>query len=287
MQKLEDAPTLKERDRSRDLEEDAEDIIFPVEMELTQCDNDVIAVVEASPLIDFSWPGRGVAPPGYLKGMGLTFARLYCKLLAEDPSAQLMAQAATADGQADALRHYDDRFAAAAMSNDQDGVDTLRHLFVLLTGLGMRESSGRYCEGRDMSANNVSPETAEAGLFQMSLSIGVASSNPDRRPLVDLYDNLGTIPYAGYRMVFEEGVTCSPGQVTGFGTTTGGRFRRFCVLYPALGAEIAALGLRLRRKHWGPINEHTVTLNADCDELLTSIQQTIDAGNCQPHFFPA
>ena len=287
MKELEDAPMLKERRRPRDVEEDAEDLIFPVEMELTQCDNEIIALVEASPLIDFNWPGRGVAPLGYLKGMGLAFARVYCKLLAEEPSAQLMAEAVTANDETDALRHYDARFAAAGMSNDQDGPDTLRHLFVLLMGLGMRESSGRYCEGRDMSANNVSPETAEAGLFQMSLSIGVASSNPARRPLVDLYDNLSAIPYTGYRMVFEEGVTCSPGQVTGFGTTTGGRFRRFCVLYPALGAEVAALGLRLRRKHWGPINEHTVTLNADCDELFTSIQQTIDPGSCRSHFFPA
>jgi len=38
-------------------------------------------------------------------------------------------------------------------------------------GLGMRESSGRYCEGRDRNANNVTSDTAEAGLFQMSWDI--------------------------------------------------------------------------------------------------------------------
>ena len=43
------------------------------------------------------------------------------------------------------------------------GAVTLRHLFALILGLGMRESSGRYCEGRDMSASNVSAETAECG----------------------------------------------------------------------------------------------------------------------------
>jgi hypothetical protein len=37
-----------------------------------------------------------------------------------------------------------------------------------MMGLGMRESSGQHCEGRDMSADNVSSDTAEAGLFQMS-----------------------------------------------------------------------------------------------------------------------
>lgn len=40
------------------------------------------------------------------------------------------------------------------------GTDTLRQLFVLLIGLGMRESSGQYCEGRDRSASNVTAEAA-------------------------------------------------------------------------------------------------------------------------------
>lgn len=37
---------------------------------------------------------------------------------------------------------------------ESSGVATLRHVFVLLFGLGMRESSGRYCEGRDRSVSN-------------------------------------------------------------------------------------------------------------------------------------
>ena len=34
----------------------------------------------------------------------------------------------------------------------------------------MRESSGKHCEGRDMSENNQTGETAEAGLFQVSFA---------------------------------------------------------------------------------------------------------------------
>ena len=34
----------------------------------------------------------------------------------------------------------------------------------------MRESSGKYCEGRDKSADNTTAETAEAGLFQTSFN---------------------------------------------------------------------------------------------------------------------
>jgi hypothetical protein len=286
VQNLEDRSRVKKGDRSRGLDDEADEIMFPVEMELTQCDEEVTALVEGSPLVHFNWPGRGVAPIGYLKGMGLTFARAYSKLLAGDQAAQGMALAATHDAQTDALAHYATQFAAVGMENSQNGADTLRHLFVLLIGLGMRESAGRYCEGRDLSNHNVTPEMAEAGLFQMSFSIGVGSSNPAFQPLVSLYNELKTIPYTGYRMVFAEDVDCSVDEVTGFGTTAGGRFRRFCILYPALCAEIAAFALRSRRKHWGPINQRTATLNTDCDELLATIQETVDAGNCQAHFFP-
>jgi len=61
------------------------------------------------------------------------------------------------------------------MDNSRGGVDVLRHLFVLLTGLGMRESSGHYGEGRDASATNTSAYTAEAGLFQVSYNSHHAS----------------------------------------------------------------------------------------------------------------
>ena len=81
------------------------------------------------------------------------------------------------------------------------GVDVLRHLFVLLTGLGMRESSRKFCEGRDTSANNTGADTAEAGLFQVSYnSIGAHFL------LATLFDQ-----YKGstdLRDIFEEGVSC-------------------------------------------------------------------------------
>src|SRR5215468_5651042 len=173
----------------------------------------IIATVRVSDVPNLIWSDRGRAPNGYAKGMAVAFARVYAKWKIRNSAALMMAAANSGDDTRDALSWYNSRFQPKAMDNTKAGADTLRHLFVLLMGLGMRESSGRYCEGRDMSANNVSPDTAEAGLFQMSLSIGVASANPARRPLVELYNELNVIPYTGYRMVFEQGVTCSAGQV--------------------------------------------------------------------------
>ena len=75
------------------------------------------------------------------KGMALVYARVYCKLKSNDAAAVEMAKANTGNATRDALAHYAPQFNAARMGNESAGVNTLRHLFVLLTGLGMRESS--------------------------------------------------------------------------------------------------------------------------------------------------
>src|SRR5271166_3920763 len=91
------------------------------------------------PVLQYEWPGRGQAPSGYIKGMAVVFGKVYADLKAGSATATLMARADTGDGGADALAWYASRFAAADMDNSKPGADTLRHLFVLMTGLGMRE----------------------------------------------------------------------------------------------------------------------------------------------------
>ena len=120
----------------------------------------------SSSIASYNWRDRGVAPSGYVKGMAVAWSTVYRKFLSGDPSAVEMAKAATGDPDYDALVWYDDVFDDFDMRNKYAGVDTLRHLFVLLMGLGMRESSGQHCCGRDMSAENVQSDTCEAGLFQ-------------------------------------------------------------------------------------------------------------------------
>jgi peptidoglycan hydrolase-like protein with peptidoglycan-binding domain/murein DD-endopeptidase MepM/ murein hydrolase activator NlpD/LAS superfamily LD-carboxypeptidase LdcB len=100
----------------------------------------IIQVAAGSQIARYRWRDRGVAPPGYIKGMALVYARVYCKLKAGDAAVTEMAKANTGKTEKDALAHYVQEFNAAGMSNEFSGVDTLRHLFVLLIGLGMRES---------------------------------------------------------------------------------------------------------------------------------------------------
>jgi peptidoglycan hydrolase-like protein with peptidoglycan-binding domain len=225
----------------------------------------------ASPLARFNWKDRGRAPAGYIKGMALVYGRVYCKFKAGDAAALDMAQKNSGDQAHDALAWYDDLFNAAGMRNDISGTDTLRHLFVLLIGLGMRESSGTYCAGRDTTANNVTADTAEAGLFQVSFDARVAS------PLLpQIFAQYRANP-SGFVDVFKEGVRCSAADLQNFGDGDGQEFQRLCKACPAFAAEFAAVGLRHIRKHWGPIIRKQAQVRPECDALLQQVQAAIDA----------
>src|SRR5262245_21996499 len=128
----------------------------------------IAALADNSDIASYSWKDRGVAPRGYIRGMAVMFGRVYCKLNANRDAASEMAMADTGEDATDALAWYSQEFVDLGMDNTSPGPDVLRHLFILLTGLGMRESAGKHCEGRDASATNTTAETAETGLFQVS-----------------------------------------------------------------------------------------------------------------------
>lgn len=218
----------------------------------------------------YDWPHRGKPGIGYYRGMAFAFARTYCGLKAGDPVAIDIARRETGDPARDALSHYQAEFATLGMSNAADGADTLRHVFVLLLGLGMRESSGRYCEGRDISANNITGPTAEAGLFQVSYNLSKAS--PLLSGLIAAY--AGKTDFAD---IFKEGVTCSPASWKNWGTGPGTDFQDLTKKCPAFAVAFAATGLRHQRKHWGPINSKAAELRADSDTFFSDVQAFIEA----------
>lgn len=231
---------------------------------------DIAALADNSDILAYNWNDRGIAPRGYIRGMAVMFGRVYCKLNAGRDAASEMAAADTGDESVDALTWYAAEFGQLGMDNSNPGADTLRHLFVVLTGLGMRESSGRHCEGRDMSAANSGAETAEAGLFQVSHnSIGAHFL------LAALFDQ-----YKGstdFLDIFQDGVSCGSAAWKNWGSGEGNDFQALTKSCPAFAVEYAALALRKIRKHWGPINRKTAELRPECDELFKSVCAHIDA----------
>jgi hypothetical protein len=188
-----------------------------------------------------------------------------------EPHVVAMAAAETNDAKTDALAWYHALFAAANMSNVNAGADALRHLFVLLIGLGMRESSGRYCEGRDTGASNTSADTAEAGLFQTSWNAHTAS--PTIGELFAAYSK-GSDGYLG---IFQEGVECGHDDLANYGDGTGAAFQQLCKSCPAFAVETAAIGLRMLRSHWGPIISRAAEIRPEADALLRQVQSIVDA----------
>ncbi len=236
----------------------------------------LLQIASSSAIATCHWPGRGIAPRGYTKGMALVFARVYCKLLDGDAFAVEMAKAKTEDSERDALSHYANQFHQLGMDNAASGVVTLRHVFVMLLGLGMRESSGRWCEGRDLAADNITSETAEAGLFQTSWNARSASSL-----LPQLFSDYRAQP-AGFLDVFKEGVTARPQNLQNFGSGNGEEFQRLSKECPAFAAEFAAIGVRNMRTHWGPINRHAVELHPEADRMFLRVQHAVDSLNLCP-----
>jgi len=247
--------------------------------QLTQADamSRICNIASTSAIASYNWANRGQSPAGYIKGMGVSYAKIYYDLSKANPNAVEMAKAMTPDAGKDALKHYEDIFQKAGMDNTHDGPDTLRHLFVLMLGLGMRESSGRYCEGRDRSANNTTAETAEAGLFQTSFN--ARHSNP---LLPKLFADFTKDPTPSYIDIFKEGVHPRNSELENYGTGDGRVFQKLSKDCPFFATQFAAIGLRNIRKHWGPINRHDAQINPDADAMFKEIQRLVDQDNLGP-----
>jgi Putative peptidoglycan binding domain len=229
-------------------------------------------IVNTSDAIDYSWKDRGTSPSGYVHGMAFGFVTVLRKHQLNYSAAVEMAEANTWDPDYDALSWYADIFANRQMDNSLPGLDTLRHLWTLLYGLGMRESSGQHCCGRDMSADNVSADTAEAGLFQMSWN--ARTSSPQMQRLFDEYSQDKAFEQGGEKL-FKENVTCSSSDWECYGSGPGFYYQRLAKVSPQFACETAAIGLRNLRQHWGPINRKEAEVRPEVNDMLLEIQEYI------------
>jgi uncharacterized protein (TIGR02594 family) len=229
---------------------------------------EITGLALSHPIQKHSWDDRGRSPSGYISGMGQCFAIALRRYLAGDPGAVEMAQAA-GDADDDALAWYDDEFDDIGMDNSRPGPETLRHLFMLMIGLGMRESSGRYCEGRDMSAGNVESDTCEAGLFQTSWNIRSASVN-----IPDLLEEYWSDPNA-FLPIFSEGITPTADNLDVYGGGQGASYQFLAKYSPAFTVLVTAIGLRTRRSHWGPVGGREVELVEEADDFLRKVEAIV------------
>jgi uncharacterized protein (TIGR02594 family) len=219
-----------------------------------------------------SWRDRGQPPKGYYNGMAKSFALAMLRYRDHDPGALIMGhKVVLADPDHDALAYYAAEFTGHKMSNAADGIPTLRHLFVMMVGLGMRESSGNPWEGRDMSATNVESETCEAGLFQTSWNI----SNFAEEEIGDLLKEYDSDPN-GFQPTFGQDVEPSTTNLDLYGSGDGAKYQWLAKQSPAFAVLVTAIGMRKGRKHWGPIERREVEISSEIDEMLKDVQELVE-----------
>lgn len=227
----------------------------------------IYEIAAGSDIASYAWRDRGPAPIGFTKGIALAFAMVLQKLGRRDSAAQEMAKANTHRADVDALSHYKGIFDDLGMDNSRKGVVTLRHLFTLQFGHAMRESSGIHCVGRDMSAENVTADTAEAGLFSMSWN--ARSCSPEMQKLFDHYSAKGVECTPG---VFAEGVSCNATDWQCYGSGAGFEYQRLSKRCPQFAIETAAIALRNLYKHFGPIVRYEAEVRPEADAMFLGIQ---------------
>lgn len=234
-------------------------------------EREICEIAKRSKIASYAWEDRGVAPTGWVQGMALSFAQSYKKLLANHPAMVAMSVAQTLSDK-DALYLYRSDFAELGMSNKNDGKDVLRHLYALMLGHGMRESSGQHCCGRDQSAENFDSDTCEAGAFQTSYN-AAGASDPEFDNLMDEYLR-GKSP--GFLEAFSEDVSCSSSDWESYGSGRGREFQDLSKNAPAFAAESCGLTLRNLCNHYGPILRHETELKKDADTMFREVQKYMD-----------
>lgn len=221
-----------------------------------------------------SWKNRGKAPAGFIKGMALVYARAECRARKGDALGKYLT--GELYGSADVLTHYSAIFSALGLKNDSPS-RRLKNLVSLAIGLGMRESSGRYCTGRDTSASNTTSDTAEAGLFQTSYNT-VSTSNL-RKSLITEYK---AAPKHCLADIFKEGVkSCSSGDMSNFGTGAGRDFQEMSKACPAFAADVALVTMRVARTHYGPLVRREAEVVSACTGMLDKMEKELSPEACE------
>jgi len=231
-----------------------------------ELDREIDELCDNSPVNGYTWEDRGIAPDGYYHGMAKAFA--WALQRPNEEAVGVMSEAAS-NSEYDALNVYSGQLEDEGITAEADGPDTLQALFVLMVGLGMRESSGNHWEGRDMSADNVEADTCEAGLFQTSWNIHTADS-----AIPPLLERFWGDPN-GFRPTFSRNLPPTSSNLDAYGSGPGARYQFLAKYSPNFHILVTGVGLRKRCNHWGPINRGEVEIVGQVDDLLTEVQQLV------------
>lgn len=228
---------------------------------------EILKIADSSECGNYFFKDRGYAPKSYLRGMAIMYARQVCdgsEFIKQDKvtSTFKLSWENKTRNHLDALEYY------GINGNELN-------TYAFLIGLGMRESSGRYCLGRDKSADFVKDHEAEAGLFQSSY--GSRLFNTDLEKLYKYYqENQGECELS----TFSEGVKCSDYNARNWGNGPGVAWQDLVKKCPALATKWAAISIRSYYREFGPIIKKEVEFKTQCRDMLQKVEKVakLDCG---------
>jgi hypothetical protein len=210
-------------------------------------------------------PQRGKVgeTPGFLDAMLMSFARSVCRPDDDRAKAAMVKANPFKDAlQDEKYKHQTAQTKTAGFSvadlqrglrdtGNVDGADdkVLVDDYLLLFGLAMKESNGKFMENRDMSASNTSAKTAEAGCFQLSANVRDCVGEQAKLGLDSLAESYKN---ASPKDCFSDIAQIKAGPVAD-ARNSGEDFQAATKACPALAIEYAAITIRHCKAHNGPL----------------------------------
>lgn len=219
--------------------------------------DDLYQIADGSACAKYAWKNRGVAPVGYMRGMVLMYAAQVC-----DPNKTVASQSVL--GSKDVAGLY-------GLSPSQLST------FTILVGLGMRETSGQYCIGRDSTAPNVTGDTVEAGLFQASYNSNYFAKDE----LLKIYSLYKQGKRKCHLSTFRQGVnedrSCTAKEARVWGSGEGATYQKLAKECPAFATEWAAVLVRNAYHHFGPLKRKEAEYLKSCESMLAQVEASVKA----------
>lgn len=199
------------------------------------------------------WKDRGRAPEAYIEGMVTMYARQVCN------GSKVVASEIISDSSKD----------VAAWYNLRPGQLTT---YTILLGLGMRESSGKYCEGRDATASWTDAHSAEAGLFQAAYVSRVFNEE-----IPKIYSKYKNGEASCLLEVFSEGVSCKAWDAKNWGSGEGVNYQALAKSCPAMAVEWTAVLIRSQLRHFGPLKRREAEYVKECEVMFQKVEDLVKA----------
>jgi hypothetical protein len=116
--------------------------------------------------------------------------------------------------------------------------------------------------------------TCEAGLFQMSWNC--SSSSPEMQKLFDQFSQSMPCEQCELGIFSQNGdIDCTTANWQCYGSGPGLDYQELAKDCPAFAVQTAAVGLRNRRQHWGPIGRFEVEIKSEADDLFKAVQMMV------------